>query len=91
MKDTERQRHRQREKQASYREPDPGFNPRTLGWQPEPKADAQLLSHPGAPQHVLTIAHIRPFFMSFLLLKLGRDTAGWKASGLWSSATPPPP
>ena len=26
------------------------LNPRTLGSLPEPKADAQLLSHPGVPQ-----------------------------------------
>ena len=50
MRDTERerQRHRQREKQASYREPDAGLNPRTLGSQPDPKADIQPLSHTGA-------------------------------------------
>ena len=33
----------------SYREPDAGLNPRTPGSRPEPKADAQPLSHPGAP------------------------------------------
>ena len=46
---TERQRHRQREKQAPCKEPDAGLNPRTLGSRPELKADAQPLSHPGAP------------------------------------------
>ena len=52
MRDTqrERQRHRQREKQAPSREPDAGLNPRTPGSQPEPKADAQPLSHSGAPR-----------------------------------------
>ena len=49
MRDTERQRHRQREKQALRREPDSGLDPRTLGSRPELKADAQLLSHPGVP------------------------------------------
>ena len=44
----ERQRHRQKEKQVPYGEPNPGLDPRTLGSWPEPKADAQLLSHPGA-------------------------------------------
>ena len=43
----ERQRHRQREKQAPCRESDEGLDPRTLG-SPEPKADTQPLSHPGA-------------------------------------------
>ena len=46
-----RQRHRQREKQAPYREPDVGLNPGTPGSHPEPKADTQLLSHPGVPLH----------------------------------------
>ncbi|XP_073758103.1 BCLAF1 and THRAP3 family member 3 isoform X5 [Callorhinus ursinus] len=32
------------------REPDAGLDPRTLGSRLEPKADAQQLSHPGAPQ-----------------------------------------
>ena len=51
MKDThtERQRHRQREKQAPCREPDVGLNPRTLGSRPELKADTQPLSHPSVP------------------------------------------
>ena len=46
---TERQRHRQREKQASFREPDADLDSRTPGSQPELKADAQPLSHPGDP------------------------------------------
>lgn len=46
---TERQRQRQREKQAPSREPDAGLNSRTLGSCPEPKADVQPLSGPGAP------------------------------------------
>ena len=50
MRDTQKQRHRQREKQASCEEPDVGLNPRTLGSQLELKADAQPLSHPGAPK-----------------------------------------
>ena len=51
MRDTERerQRHRQREKQAPCKEPDGGLDPRTTGSHPEPKAGAQLLSHPGIP------------------------------------------
>ena len=52
MRDTQReagQRHRQREKQAPYREPDAELYPRTLGSQAEPKADTQPLRHPGAP------------------------------------------
>ena len=40
----ERHKNRQREKEASRREPDVGLNPRTLGSWAEPKADAQPLS-----------------------------------------------
>ena len=70
MKDTERerqrhrQRHRQREKQAPCREPDVGLDPRTPGSCSEPKADAQPLSHPGAPPSL---------FKDFIYLFL-RDT-----------------
>ena len=39
----------QREKQAPHREPDVGLDPRIPGSRPEPKADAQSLSHPGIP------------------------------------------
>ena len=51
MRDThrERQRHRQREKQAPCGDPDAGLDPRTPGSRPELKADAQALSPPGTP------------------------------------------
>ena len=45
-RERERQRHRQREKQVPCREPDVGLDPGTVGSRPEPKADAQPLSHP---------------------------------------------
>ena len=35
-------------------EPDTGLNPRTLGSQPELKADAQPLSHSGAPDFLFS-------------------------------------
>ena len=50
---TERQRHRQREKQAPCREPDLGLDPRTPGSRPGPKAGAEPLNHPGIPHSVL--------------------------------------
>ena len=55
MKDThtQRQRHRQREKQASCRDPDAGLDPGTLGSWPELKADAQPLSYPGVPNSLI--------------------------------------
>ena len=51
MRDTERekQRHRQREKQAPCREPKVGLDPGTPGPYPRPKAGAKPLSHPGIP------------------------------------------
>ena len=41
----ERQRHRQREKQVPWREPNVGLNPRAPGSCPEAKVDARPLSH----------------------------------------------
>ena len=63
MRDTERKRgrDRQREKQAPCREPDVGLDPRTPGSRPELKADAQPLSHPGLPQ----ITFIFIFFTNY--------------------------
>ena len=58
----ERQRHRQREKQAPCRKPDVGLDPGTQGSYPEPKADAQLLSHPGVP-HGSILNPMTQFFM----------------------------
>ena len=52
MRDTqreiERQRHKQREKQAPCREPDVGLHPGSLGSGPEPKAVLNQ-SHLGCP------------------------------------------
>ena len=46
----ERQRHRQREKQAPvHQEPDVGFDPGSPRSRPGPKADAKPLRHPGIP------------------------------------------
>ena len=50
----ERHRDRQRQKQALCRELDVGLDPGTLESHPEPKVDAQPLSHPGVPvYHIL--------------------------------------
>ena len=45
----QRQKHRQRERQAPLREADVGLDPGTPGLCPGPKAGTQLLSHPGVP------------------------------------------
>ena len=52
MRDTERQRHRQREKQAPCRETNVGPDPGTPGSCPGLKACAKPLSHPGVPTEV---------------------------------------
>ena len=52
-----RQRHRQREKQAPSKEPDVGLNPWAPGSHPEPKANAQPLSHPGVPIYHIVFIH----------------------------------
>ena len=74
-RERERQRHRQREKQAPCREPDRGLDLRTLVSQPEPKADAQPLSHPGAPGDFIfnkpcqsSVCLLSPALLFFLLL-----------------------
>ena len=54
MRNRERQGHRQREKQAPCREPDVGHNPRLPDHNPELKADAQPLSHPGVPRNLIS-------------------------------------
>ena len=58
MKDRERQRHRQRDRQTPCRDPDVGLDPRTPGSQPEPKADAQPLNYPCAPALVYYVTHL---------------------------------
>ena len=45
-----RGRDRQREKQASCREPNAGLDPGSPGSRPGLKASAKLLSHPGCPR-----------------------------------------
>ena len=45
----EAQRHRRREKQTPWWEPDAGLDPRTLGSHPGPKAGAKPLSYSGIP------------------------------------------
>ena len=60
MRDTERQRHRQREKQAPRREPNVELDPRAPGSCPELKADAQPLSHPGIPNSYCSVDVSKP-------------------------------
>ena len=42
-----------RDTEGEAGEPDVGLDPRTLGSGPEPKADAQSLSHAGTPDRFL--------------------------------------
>ena len=59
----EGQRHGQREKQAPCREPDVGLRSPDPGSHPDPKADAEPLSHPGVPSHcwkiIIDLIYIR--------------------------------
>ena len=57
------QEHRQREKQTPCREPNVGLDPGTLGSCPEPKADAQPLSHPHAPLEFIINKLIIPAYL----------------------------
>ena len=65
----ERQRHRQREKQAPCGELDVGLDPRTPGSWPEPKADAQPLSYPGI-QVCWSLQKARFLFQIFIVFLL---------------------
>ena len=54
MRDIEREREAEtqaeREAGSMHREPDVGFDPRSPGSHPGPKADAKPLHHPGIPE-----------------------------------------
>ena len=88
---TERQRHRQREKQAPCGEPDAGLDPGTHGSRLEPKADAQPLSHPGVPREMFSnnrILNLSKYILKFMgeiiyclgfqnnLVWMGREVGG---------------
>ena len=74
MGDTERKRHRQREKQAPCGQPDEGLYPRTLGPCPEPKVDAQSLSHSGVPSYTFLF----DFSLQRNLASYGKEIMGGK-------------
>ena len=61
MRHRERQRHKQREKQALCGESNVELDPGTRGSCPEPRADAQPLSHSG-------ILILKPLKLNILLL-----------------------
>ncbi|CAK7306902.1 hypothetical protein VULLAG_LOCUS12873 [Vulpes lagopus] len=70
-KEIERQRHRQREKQAPCQEPDVGLDPGILGSRPEP-----MLKPPRSPRQVdliqnqaASLCPLKPSFFSVQLLK----------------------
>ena len=67
-RERERQRDRQREKQAPCRKPDVGFDPRTPGSCPGPKAGAKPLSHPGIPRAMDFKHKVLVFFIPGLQL-----------------------
>ena len=61
----ERQIPRQREKQASRREPNGGPDSRTSGSLSELKANVQPLSHPGIPSFLLLLAFLCVYYVMF--------------------------
>ena len=80
MRDTQWQRHRQREKQDPCWEPDAGLNPRTLGSQPKPKADTQPAEPPRCP---CTLILFFIFLKDFIYLFM-KDTER-EAGFLWGT------
>ena len=75
----QRQRHRQREKQASCREPNVGLDLRTVGSRPEPKAGAKLLRHPGIPTY--SFLYMTSHFIQWFVIYYYHDL-------LWCSNCP---
>ena len=83
MRDTQRERkrqkHRQRQKQVPCREPDVGLDPGTPGSHPGRKADAQALSHPGAPSipfySPIIFYHVDKIF--YLCLSMHQMIGSW--------------
>ena len=71
----ERQRHRQKERQAPHWKPDVGLDSRTPGSYPEPKADAQPLSHPGIPQILLVLTFSLDSLLSYSTMDA--ELSGW--------------
>ena len=55
MRDTTERQTQAEGEAGSLRDPNEVLDPETLGSHPEPKADAQLLSHPGIPNTVISI------------------------------------
>ena len=70
----ERQRHRQREKQAPCWEADAGLDPRTPGSRPRPKAGAKPLSHPGIPADFILKNYLYLFLYFERFYLFMRDT-----------------
>ena len=60
MRDTERQRHRQREKQDPCGKPDVGLDPRTLG--------SQALNHRVTQAFLLLLSHLKRHALAYCLL-----------------------
>ena len=74
----ERQRHKQREKQAPCKKPNAGLDPRTLGSRPEPKADAPPLS-PSPRLPILTEFLRQKAYKQLIILVQETWTHDWKS------------
>ena len=86
----ERQRHMQREKQTPCGEPDAGLNPRAPGSRPELKADAQPLSHVGAPLVPFSFPRLRDteWNSACSLLVCAYPSASWASEPSFDLKTP---
>ena len=69
MRDTQKEADTQGKKQAPCREPYVGLDPVTPGSRPEPKADAQPLSHPGIAIYFSSHREGKCVIPSFMSLK----------------------
>ena len=88
MRDPERQRHRQWEKQATRREPDAGLHPVSPGSQPEPKANA-LTAEP--PRHLsLSLSLKKISYLSIPERQRGRGRSKGPAGTLMQNSIPEP-
>ena len=84
---TQRQKHRQWEKQAPLRERDVGLDPRTPGLHPGLKADTQPLGHPSIPLPGLLNAYVPVFNWNGFVyrLPLGGTITRWTHQNFFRS------
>ena len=53
MRESEAETQAEGEAGSMHRDPDVGFDPRSPGWRPGPKAGAKPQRHPGIPKRII--------------------------------------